>query len=196
MKKLIPSLFLALTIAATASAQSARETSVKFNKNNENAVVAEYDSKADMVKEVLKERLDKEGLGKMKSSSGYMRYSGVTWNTVSSDKMDVYFKVESRKGKSMISVLLSKGYDNFVTSTSDGRAIDNVKAFLNSFDDEIVAYQKALDVKAQEEAVKKAEKKQQKIAEQQAKLEKENAAKQKALEEERRKLNSIKASVN
>ena len=197
-KRLISSLSLLLILAAsgTLSAQNAREATAKFNKTNPAAVVADYDQPVDLVKTVLKERLEKEGLGKMKSVNGFMRYSGVTWQSVSSDKMDAYFKVDGKKGKSTITVLVSKGYDNFITSGSDARTIENVKAFLNGFGEQVIAYQRALDIEAQEEAVKKAEALQKKAAEQQARLEKEHAEKQKALEAEKQKLNNIKASAN
>jgi predicted ribosome quality control (RQC) complex YloA/Tae2 family protein len=204
-KRIISSLSLLLIFAAcgTLSAQNARETTAKFNKTNPGAIIADYDQPADMVKTVLKERLEKEGLGKMKSASGYMRYSGVIWNAISSEKLDAYFKVDGKKGKSTITVLVSKGYDNFVTPASDARITDNVKAFLNGFNEHLTAYQKTLDVKAQEEAVKKAEKEQKELAkrnkelqEEKEKLERKHAEKQKALDAEREKLNNIKASVN
>ncbi len=208
-KRLIASLSLLLTLAAstTLSAQNAREVTAKFNKANPNAIIADYDQPVDMVKTVLKERLEKEGLGKMKSASGYMRYSGVVWNAVSNEKIDAYFKVDGKKGKSNITVLVSKGYDNFITSATDARSVENIKAFLNGFNDHLAAYQRALDLKAQEEAVKKAEKEQKEIAErnkelqeQKEKLEKKIAeqnnqqvSKQKALEAERQKLDNARS---
>lgn len=212
MKKVFTSLALALAIAATGtvSAQNAHESSVKFNKTNENAVVADFDKPADIVEAALKDRLEKEGLGKMKSSKGFMSYSGVLWNSVSSDKLDVYFKVEGKKDKSSISVLVSKGYDNFITSGSDSRTIDNVKAFLNGFMANANAYQLGLNIKAQEEAVKKAEKAysnatddNKDLLSQKEKLEKKIAEsnndqtlKQKALDEAKKKLDDLKSNVN
>ncbi len=187
---------LATAISATAFAQNAHEAMIPFNKTQENAVVADFDNAPEVVRQVLKAQLEKEGLRKIKSSGGYWRSSGSVWNSVSSDKMDFYFRIEGKRNKSTISVLVSKGYDNFVTSGTDSRTIDNVKNFLNGFGDQLVAYQKEQDIKAQEEAVKKAEVLQKKAAEQQAKLDKQHAAQQKALEAERQKLNNIKASTN
>ena len=160
MKKVINSLALAIaiTIAGTATAQNAHESSVKFNKNNENAVVADYEATAEVVEGALKNRLEKEGLGKMKTSKGFMVYSGVLWNSVSNEKIDVYFKVEGKKDRATLSVLISKGYDNFVTSGSDSRTIVNVKAFLNSFINDAKAYQLRLSIAAQEKVVKEVEK--------------------------------------
>lgn len=189
-------LVLATVTSATVFAQNAHEAMIPFNKTQESAVVADFDNPPEVVKQVLKAQLEKEGLGKIKSSGGYWRSNGSVWHSVSSDKMDFYFRVEGKRNKSTISVLVSKGYDNFVTSGTDSRTVDNVKNFLNSFGDQLAAYQKEQDIKAQEEAVKKAEALQKKAVERQAKLDKQKAAQQKALEAERQKLNNIKASAN
>jgi hypothetical protein len=212
MKNTIKSIALVLAIAATgtATAQNAHESSVKFNKTNENAVVADFNKPAEVVEAALKDRLEKEGLGKMKSTKGFMSYAGTLWNSVSSDKLDVYFKVDGKKDKSTVSVLVSKGYDNFITSGSDAKTIDNVKAFLNGFVTYTNSYQLGLDIKAQEEAIKKAEKaysnsvdNNKDLLAQKEKLEKriaesnnEQILKQKALDEEKKKLNDLKVKMN
>jgi hypothetical protein len=212
MKNAIKSIALVIAIAATgtATAQNAHESSIKFNKKSENAVVADFNKSAEVVEAALKDRLEKEGLGKMKTSKGFMSYAGTLWNSVSADKLDVYFKVEGKKDKSTVSVLVSKGYDNFITSGSDAKTIDNVKAFLNSFVTYTNSYQLTLDIKAQEEAIKKAEKaysnsidNNKDLLSQKEKLEKriaesnnEQTLKQKALDEEKKKLSDLKLKMN
>jgi hypothetical protein len=212
MKNAIKSIALVLAIAATgtATAQNAHESSIKFNKKSENAVVADFNKSAEVVEAALKDRLEKEGLGKMKTSKGFMSYAGTLWNSVSSDKLDVYFKVEGKKDKSTVSVLVSKGYDNFITSGSDAKTIDNVKAFLNGFVTYTNSYQLTLDIKAQEEAIKRAEKaytnsidNNKDLLSQKEKLEKriaesnnEQTLKQKALDEEKKKLSDLKLRMN
>jgi hypothetical protein len=207
-KPLITYLCLALLSAAgnTLYAQNARETAVKFNKANTNALLADYNYPVEIVKLVLKDRLDKEGLRKMKTTNGYMRYAEVLWPSVSSGKIDAYFKVDGKKGKSTVTVLVSKGYDNFIATGSDPAATEGVKAFLNGLNDHIAVYQKEQDIKAQEEVIRQAEKAQKQQAEQQKALLKEKerlekkiatqnndqAAKQKELEAERQKLQSAR----
>jgi len=209
MKNLINTVALAvaITFAGTATAQNAHEASVKINKNNQNAVVADYDAPSSVVEGALKERLAKEGLGKMKTSKGFMTYSGVLWNSVSKEKMDVYFKVEGKKEKSTISVLVSRGYDNFISSGNDAPTIENVKSFLNSFMNDTKAYQLGLNIAAQEEMVKKAEKafsnstsnnkdllsEKEKIEKKIAESTNDITLKQRALDEEKQKLQELKA---
>jgi hypothetical protein len=212
MKQIFTSVALAIAAltSVTANAQNAREASVKFDKTNESAVVADFDKPVDVVEAALKQRLDKEGLGKMKSSKGFMTYAGTLWPSVSSDKIDVYFKVDGKKDKSTVSVLISKGYNNFVTSGTDQTTINNVKTFLNGLIGYTNSYQLGLNIKAQEEALKKAEKAynnatddNKDLLSQKEKLEKKLAEnnndqvlKQKALDEEKKKLNDLKAQMN
>lgn len=212
MKNIFRSFLLVAAVACsgTVLAQNAREASIKFHKTNQNAVVADYEQPAEVVEAALKDRLEKEGLGKMKSSKGFMAYTGVLWQAVSTDKLDVYFKVDGKKDKSSITVLVSKGYDNFVSSGSDGQIVSNVKSFLNSFMDHANAYRLALDIKTQEEVIRKAEKalssatdNNKDLLAQKEKLEKRIAEsnndqllKQKALEEEQRKLSGLKSKSN
>lgn len=209
MKKVFASLAIAFAITGAAQAQNAHEAAVKFNKTTENAVIADYDKPADMVEAALKDRLEKDGLGKMKSSKGFMGYAGTLWNTVSTDKLDLYFKVEGKKDKSTVTVLISKGYDNFITSASDARTIDNVKAFLNDFMTYANSYQLGLNIKAQEENIKKVEKtfnnsvdNNKDLLAQKEKLERKIAEsnndqilKQKSLDEEKQKLANLKAQL-
>ncbi len=150
-----------VTLSAAAShcmAQNAHESSVKFMKGQQNAIVADYDLPGDVVENALKERLDKEGLGKKSSEKGFMAYKAVTWAGIGPDKMDIYVKVDGKDGKSTITLLASKGYDNFVTSANDADKVQKLEAFLNSFTNDAKAYQLKLAVAAQEEVIRKAEK--------------------------------------
>jgi len=160
MKNVLKALsIVTLTIAAQSSfAQNAREASVKFMKGQQNAIVADYDLPKDVVEDALKERFDKEGLGKKSSEKGFMAYKGTTWVGISPDKMDVYAKVEGKGDKSSITLLASKGYDNFVSTATDADKVQKLEAFLNSFIKDAKAYQLKLAIAAQEEVVRKSDK--------------------------------------
>jgi hypothetical protein len=205
MKKLLFSALLMGTLTTGVYAQNAREASVRFNKTNENAVVADYDKSGEIVEAALRKQLEKDGLVKAKNSKGFLTFQGVNWKTVSADKLDVYFKIENKKGKSTVTAFLSKGYDNFLHSGSDPKAIEQLKEFLNGLDQHAQIHQHSLNVKAQEEAVAKAEKAYnasntaaKDLQHEKEKLEKkiadnanEAAARLKALEEEKQKLMSL-----
>ena len=139
-------------------AQNAHEGRVKFMKGDQNAIIADYDLPKNIIEDALKERLEKAGLGKKSSEKGFMAYKGTTWAEVSPDKLDVYAKVEGKDSKSTVTMLVSKGYDNFISSASDAERVQKVQNFLNSFVNDARAYQLRLSIAAQEEVVKKTEK--------------------------------------
>ncbi len=128
--------------------QNAHETEIKFKKAKQNGVVAEYNHSAKDVENTIRKKLADEGFPKLKSSGGFLTLTGVQWNNISKEKLDVYIKVDGNKSKSTASILLSKGYDNFVTSQKDPHTIDNIKGFLNNLSWET-------DVRLQEEMVNK-----------------------------------------
>lgn len=161
MKSLLKSLSVAaflLTAANISYAQNAHESRVSFMKGDQNAIVANYDLPKNVVENALKERLEKAGLSKKSTEKGFMAYKGATWREVSPDKVDVYAKVEGKGNVSTITMLVSKGYDNFISSTNDPEKVQNVQAFLNSFVKDVNLYQLKLSIASQEEEVKKAEK--------------------------------------
>jgi hypothetical protein len=210
MKKVIATLGLALASVIAVQAQNAHEAIVKYDKIQANGVVAEYDRPKSVIEEALKKELEKEGLGKSKSSKGYDLYAGTTWSNISTDKVDAYFKVEGKKNKSTVTVLISKGYDNFVNANSDMATIENVKKFLNNLNVGADKVQLGLDIKAQEEVVKKAEKNynnsvndgksllsdKEKIEKKIAENNTDQQQKQNALNETKAKLDQLKASNN
>jgi hypothetical protein len=161
MKKLITLLSLAFLLGNTAtSAQSVhlQETTVKFDKNMVDAVVAEYRRPESVMEDALKLQLEKEGLGKSGKKKGYILYSNTIWKHLGMYSLDVYFKVDGNKSRSSITVLVSKGYNNFVGPASAPEIISKVKKFLVSLEGTATDVQFALDVEAQKELVSNAEK--------------------------------------
>jgi hypothetical protein len=160
MKKILLALAVVALITGTlpALAQNAREATVKFMKGQQNAIVADYDLPEKVVADALKERLEKEGLTKRSSEKGFMAYKGATWANISPDKMDIYARVEGKGDKSTITMLASKGYDNFISTTTDADKVQKIQAFLNNFIKDARAYQLKLAIQAQEEVVKKIDK--------------------------------------
>lgn len=161
MKKLFKSLaavaFL-FTATTTAFAQNAHEGRVKFMKVDQNANIADYDLPKDIIENALKERLEKAGLGKRSSESGFMAYRGATWTEIGPDKMDIYVKVDGKGNMSTITMLVSKGYDNFISAASDPEKAQKVQDFLNGFIKHARLHHLKLNIVAQEDVVKKAEK--------------------------------------
>lgn len=150
--------FAFLLVNAKTNAQSTQETTVKFDKNNVSALVTEYKRPESVMEDALKLQLDKEGLGKYDKKKGYQAYTNITWRRTGTYSLDLYFKVDGNKNKSTITVLVSKGYNNFINSVSDPEIINKIKEFLNGLESTAYDVQFALDVEAQQEIVADAEK--------------------------------------
>lgn len=180
MKRIVTKALAVMAIMAAPmllKAQNASEGTVKFNKTECSAVIAEFDYPADLVKAALAAKLNQAGFGKQRTQRGFMAYKGVNWNEVSSEKLDVYARVDGKKKRATVSLLAAKGYDNFVSNSSDPAAVDRMKQFLNGFAADIVAYQQQLDIRQKEADLQKAQK-----------AYNEHTRKQKKLDEDRAKL--------
>lgn len=99
---------------------------------------------------------------KQNKVAGFYMYKGVTLQGDTPQVVDLYFKVDRRGSKkdaqSVMYLLASKGGDNFVSETSDAAAFAAAQKFLNGFTAETATYKHTLDVQAQEEALRRAEK--------------------------------------
>lgn len=159
MKKLIALLSCSFLLGSmNTNAQSIQETTLKFDKNNVNAVVAEYKRPESVMEDALKVQLEKEGFGKYDKKKGYWSYINTNWKRTGNLSLDIYFKVDGNKSKSTITVLVSKGYNNFTSSATDPEIINTVREFLKNLEGTATDVQFALDVKAQQEVVADAEK--------------------------------------
>lgn len=159
MKKLIALLGFSFLLGnVEMNAQSIQETKLKFDKNNVNAVVAEYKRPESVMEDALKEQLEKEGFGKYDKKKGYWSYINTNWKRTGNLSLDIYFRVDGNKNKSTVTVLVSKGNNNFTSSATDPEIINTVREFLNNLERTATDVQFALDVEAQREVVADAEK--------------------------------------
>ena len=211
MNTIIKTLAAALLagISSIAFAQNAHETRVKFNKEDQNAIVAEYDVPRGVLEDALKERLEKAGLGRKGSEKGFISYKAAVWAEIGPDKVDVYARVDGKGDKSTITVLVSKGYTNFITSASDADKVQRIQNFLNNFAKDAKAYQLRLAIAAQEEVAAQAAKEvknsaddgeklnreREKIEKQIAENKNEQSKKQSIADAESKKLQDLKAQI-
>ncbi len=208
MKSIILSLGLLATlfVSQVSYAQNVREASIQYNKTSQSGVVADFNYPKEALNAVIQKRLNDAKLGKSKTSSKFNMFAGVSWPEISIDKIDVYYKVSGKKNTSTVEFMISKGYDNFINANNDPNAVQNLKNFLASLEQDLKDYMLQNNVKAQEEIVKKAEKvvatsnsNVDKLEKQKINIEKDIEkskkdldAAQKALEAEQKTLNSMK----
>jgi hypothetical protein len=162
---------LLTAISATSFAQSVT-TSVKFDKTDKPALMLYLPYSQEVAEGTILTKLKEIGFEPETSGSlfwknskvnGFYSFKGVTLKGEKTELVDLYFKVDRRGSKkdnqSVMYLLTSKGAENFISDGTDGATFSAAQRFLNGFVGETATYKHGLDVKAQEETVKKAEKK-------------------------------------
>ena len=179
MKKLL-AFFLVMLFCITAYTQT-YSTNVKFDKTEQPALMLELPYNKEVSEEFIITNLKKTGyepkttgslFWKQNKVNGFYVFKNV--RLVGADRSaDLYFKVEQKsrrqKDQSVIYLLMDKGINEFATS-SDYTLHSAGNNFMNGFVQESAIFKHDLDIKAQEEVVKNAEKKLQKLVDEDKKL--------------------------
>jgi hypothetical protein len=171
MKKINLLISFMFVFAGLVSAQS-MSTTVRYKDNLQPSLVLQLPYSTSVTEGTILKKLNEIGYDpetkgalfwKKNKIDGFFIYSEVTLQQMMNQKLDLYFKVDRKskkeKDKSTLYLLVSKGYDNFISPTSDSAVFRAAKKFLNSFVSESAEFKLNLDIEAQEETVKDAEKK-------------------------------------
>ena len=124
--------FTVLFVSSFVYCQKIKEETVSLLKDKRPCLVAEYDIPSEVLENVVEDYLSKEGLKKPSSKSGFKLYEKAIYAKISNDAMDYYIKVDGNKEKSKVIVVISKGYENFIT-ISEGGIYSNFKDVLKNF---------------------------------------------------------------
>ena len=151
-------LFTILFVTTSLHAQGAHDAAIRFGKAERPGLLADYPYSKGLVENALRARLEKSGLGKPSSDKGFASYQGVSWVEMAPGQVDVYTKVDGKGNQSTVMLLVSKGYDNYVSTASDEAMSARLKVFLNALLPDIQAQQVLADIGAQEEIIRRAEK--------------------------------------
>jgi hypothetical protein len=161
MKKIIYTL-IAVAFFNTALFAQARYAFISFKEGQRPAIINEFSYPENTVSKAIRDKMEKAGF-KGKDSKGYTMYKNVSLPELGAAMYDVYFKVDrkSKKEKDMseVTMLVSTGNENYITEANDAQTISNAKSFLNNLIPNVQAFDLEQQITAQEEAVKKSEKK-------------------------------------
>ena len=137
-------------------------TDVEYKKINHEAIVNDIPFPENIVAGAIKDKMEKIGY-KGKNTKNFTVYSGVRMPELGNDSYDLYFMTDrkSRKEKetTVVTLLLSKGLENFITDSSDVTVINNAKTYLDNIKVMIAAYDLEQQIIDQEDFVKKTDKK-------------------------------------
>ena len=159
--KYLFTIIVSFAFVAAAAAQSRTET-VAYQKINRQAVVNEIPFPEKTVRDAIENKMEQMGY-KGKDVKGFTVYKGVRLADLGNDSYDLYFSADrkSRKEKdySTLTLMIAKGFDSFVADSTDSRLMSNAKNYLDTIKVMIGAYDLEQQIIAQEDAIKKADKK-------------------------------------
>jgi hypothetical protein len=155
MKKVLLTLAF-ISAVLLGNAQEATESSIEIAKVKQACATANFNFSADLLEEALRKRLSTEGLGSGDKSKGFRVYKKVNYKAFGETVCDIYIKIDGKKDNSTATIAVSKGYDNFVSGTTDAKTMDAMKAFLNSMPEISGMLQLEKDIEVSDEAYKKA----------------------------------------
>ena len=168
-----------VSLQLTISAQ-VYEGTAEFDKKKYAAFLSEYDYPVAAVENAVLKRFSKLGYrpkeekGIFNKDKGYRVFAGSIMNEITEGAADYYLKVEDRtsKGKpiAFLTLIVLQNGEALGRGVSEARATA-VKAYLKSLMPDIIAENLELDIKAQEEAIAKAEKKLESLKREKAELE-------------------------
>src|SRR6185436_6954150 len=161
-------LLLTIFILSSTVFSQAFEGKIEYDKKKQEAFVIEYPYPQEAVENALIKAMEKLGYkgreekGLFNKDKGFRVYRGAYITDINSGSMDYAFTVESKGKKDRESVLymviLAKDGVN-AKSTFESRDVEKAKSFLNNLQPMMEAANLELEIKAQEEALEKAEKK-------------------------------------
>lgn len=195
MKKIFLSLLVALAFDNVVSAQ-AYEGTIEYDKKKQEAFMIDYPYPPEAVQNAITKRMAKLGYkakeekGLFNKDKGFMIFKDAFVTDINADRMDYIIKVDAKSRKSqdesVVYMIIQKDGNN-AKSAFDVMQVEKTKTFLSSLQPDVVAESLELDIKAQEEAVSKAEKKLRGLKDDQNDLEKklkDNQSAQKDTEKE------------
>ena len=173
-------------------AQNGREVMIEIASLQQPGFQGDYKQASKLVSATLEDELKKAGVTKSKNYKGFRKYEGVNFAPISDSKVDLYTKVKGKKNASYVQLLVSTGYDNFIGAQKDAAIATKTISFLNKLNEDVAAYQAAIDLEKQKAALKKAEEQHKKAEAKQAKALKEQDEARKKAEAERLRLENLK----
>jgi hypothetical protein len=159
MRQIIVTLLVLFTSTIT-RAQS-YEGTIEYQKKDQKAMVIDFPYSPSVVEDAIVMKMEKLGY-KKKESKGFLVYKNAVISDISSEPADYMIKVErkSRKEKdeSVVYIVMNRAEENLI-ARSDALINSNVKSFLNGMAPHVEAHNLEVEIKKQEDAVAKAEKK-------------------------------------
>ncbi len=195
--KFILILIASFAFCTVALAQARTET-VAYQKINRQAVVNEIPFAEKTVRDAIDNKMQQLGY-KGKDSKGFTVYKGVKLSQLGNDIYDLYFMADKKsrrdKENSTLTLMISKGFDSFAADSTDAALMSNAKEYLNSIKEMIGAYDLEQQIIAQEDAIKKIDKKYNGLIDDGQSLEKKKKSIEKDIEDNKKEVTAQQAEL-
>lgn len=136
-------------------AQKATESTEKSPLGTDGkCLVVELTGQQKNVEAVLEQKFKKL---KGKKEKGYDAFKAQVFPEISSNTLDIYYKVETKKeDQSKVVLFLATGYDNWLNPTDHSSELNNAKKMLEGLAAEVRTYELNLAIEAQTKVVEEA----------------------------------------
>jgi hypothetical protein len=155
-------LLIFTAVFSISSFSQTRVSTVEYLKTKRQSIVADFPFSTKTVMNSIEEKLEKMGY-KGKDAKDFTVFRGVILPEIGTGVYDIYFMVDKKskrdKDNSIVTMMISKGYENFVTEEEDGELITNAKNYLDNLKLSVSAYDLEDQIKEQEVILRKNEKK-------------------------------------
>lgn len=196
MKKALVS--VSLFFFCTGAFAQARTVTAEYQKSMQPAIEVEVPFAEKTVANSIIEKFEKKGY-KGKENKGFISFKGVRLPELGNGEYDLYFKVDRKsrqqKDASILTLLISSGYDKFISESDNPDLIDSAKKMLNEQTNVTAALDLELQIKDQDNVNKKAEKKLADLLEDNESMIKKKAKLEKDIEENLKKQEEQRAEI-
>ncbi len=153
MKALIRIFLALLLLPVFTNAQEVEEGIINIGKDEKAGFIATSRNDRDLVFNALASKLNDQGLTNYTIKKKFYTSKEVIIPEISPNKIDLFFKVAKVKNRTKIYFVVSKGYDNYVTSASEPAMAIGIVNFLKQIDGIVVHTE---EVRKKEEEMKAA----------------------------------------
>ena len=172
MKSLFLCILAFFQVGIITSFAQSFSSNIKFKQSLRPALTLHLNFESEMAEQTILAKLKETGykpekngniFNKKDKQEGFYKFSGVELPQLANQQLDLYFRVDPVKTgdstRSSITLMVSKGYENFVSSQTDSATFAASQAFLNSFVQQTAAFQINEQMESQKKTIAAAEKK-------------------------------------
>lgn len=204
MKQRILMVIIAALFAVPAFSQ-AYESNITYSKKKQKAISIDYTYPQEAVQNAIVQKIEKLGhigkeeKGMFNKDKGFIVFKDAFITDISEERMDYILKIERKsrrdKDETTLYLVLNKGGEDAVPAMS-AHDVGRAKVFLNNLLPEIEEANLELQIKSQDDAVVKSEKKFKDLQDQKADLEKKLQKNAEDIENQQKQIESQRAALD